>query len=106
VLWEVLSFEPSQGEEGMHFILEGCMENIPQFVLGVYYLTHVTAVGVSDLQVLSLFLGGLALIKRGRSLLVWLRCIKSKSPWSRQNDEPSLEVELPPLPHEATADST
>ena len=48
VLWEVLSFQPSQGEEGMDFMLEGWLENIPQFVLGVYSLTHVTVVGVSD----------------------------------------------------------
>ena len=107
VLWEVLSFEPSRGEEGVEFILECCLENI----LGVY-LTYVTAVGISDLQVLSLFLGGLALMKQGWSLLVWLGCIKSKGasmtvadstgPWSRQRDEASVGVELPPLPQAAT----
>ena len=113
VLWEVLSFEPSRGEEGVEFILECCLENMPQFILGVYYLTYVTAVGISDLQVLSLFLGGLALMKQGWSLLVWLGCIKSKGasmtvadstgPWSRQHDEASVGVELPPLPQAATA---
>ena len=111
VLWEVLSFEPSRGEEGVEFILECCLENMPQFILGVY-LTYVTAVGISDLQVLSLFLGGLALMKQGWSLLVWLGCIKSKGasmtvadstgPWSRQRDEASVGVELPPLPQAAT----
>jgi len=108
VLWEVLSFEPSRGEEGVEFILECCLENMPQFILGVYYLTYVTAVGISDLQVLSLFLGGLALMKQGWSLLVWLGCIKSKDasmtvadstgPWRA-----SVGVELPSLPEAATA---
>jgi hypothetical protein len=70
VLWEVLSFERSRGEEGVEFILECCLENMPQFIRdGCRHICQ---------QVLSLFLGGLALMKHGWSLLVWLGCIKSK----------------------------
>ena len=50
--------------------------------------------------------------RKRASLLVWLGCIKSKGasitvadstgPWSRQHDEASVGVELPPLPQAAT----
>jgi hypothetical protein len=63
VLWEVLSFEPSRGEEGVEFILECCLENI----LGVY-LTYVTAVGISDLQVLSLHMWWIGVDEAGMEL--------------------------------------
>jgi hypothetical protein len=75
---QVIYQDFSPAEEWVEFFQEGCLENIPQFILGVYYLTSVTSVGVSKTQLLSLFFGGLSLLMQVYKGYMGLRNSKPK----------------------------
>ncbi len=64
MLQEVLLYELNHWDHLYEFIYNGCLENIPQFVMGIIYIVSVTTVGISAVQLVSLYLSVLSLIRQ------------------------------------------
>jgi hypothetical protein len=93
ILKQVIFHDFSPAEEGVKFFLEGCLENIPQFIVNIFYLTSVTAVGISSAQLLSLYFGAVSLLQQMHIGYTALR-VSKPSFEGNNNPDPCGGVEL------------